>query len=213
MIEKNILGVKISFGLNKNAFLKELKKFINSGVSGYLCTVNPEFIMDAQKDSEFMDILNHSLLNLPDGSGVLMAGEYLDKLSKVQNPSFFDKIKIGFQTGFGKKYSSERITGADSIYDICDLCEKEGYSVFLLGGWEKDYFGNSKEHHGNISGKAAGKLKEMFPNLNIVGYSSEFKRDPVDDERTLNFIKSKMSEVGVQHIDVIFVAYNHKHQE
>lgn len=213
MTEQKILGVKINFGLTKNKFLDEINNYISSGVSGYVCTVNPEFIMDAQTDEEFLNILNESLMNIPDGTGVLMAGEYLSAVEKLKNTSVFKNILLGLRVGFLGKYNDAKMTGADSIYDICGLCSEKGYSIFLLGGWEKDFFGKPLPTHGNVSGIAAEKLQKQFPELKIVGYSSDFKRDPVDDDRTIEFIQNKIKGTGVSHIDVMFVAYNHKYQE
>src|SRR5512140_835462 len=54
-----------------------IDQFVRDGVPQQICTVNPEFIMLAQKDAEFKQILDRSALNLPDGIGVLWAAKRL----------------------------------------------------------------------------------------------------------------------------------------
>lgn len=78
---------------------------------GHLITTpNPEMIVAAQADSDFMSALERSDLALPDGIGLLL---------------------VGWLKG---RRLPERITGTDFIDELCRLGAEQGRSVFLLGG-------------------------------------------------------------------------------
>lgn len=71
---------------------------------------NVEFIMAAQKDKEFFDILNSAKLATPDSVGVEIA-------AKLQ-----------------KKPLKQRIPGQAYFRKVLDVGEKEGWTFYLLGG-------------------------------------------------------------------------------
>lgn len=74
-----------------------------------LCTVNPEFVMEAHRDPAFAAVLDRADLCAPDGVGILWAGRLL-----------------------GQPFA-ERVTGSDGIYRICERAAAEGWRVYLLG--------------------------------------------------------------------------------
>lgn len=57
----------------------------------------------------------------------------------------------------GRRRIPERITYADWAWQLAAFAEARGFSLFFLGG------------RPGVAEKAAGKLKERFPNLNIAG--------------------------------------------
>lgn len=71
---------------------------------------NTEFIMMAQKDKNFFEILNRADLATPDSVGVILGGK------------------------FQKKPFKERIPGQAYFRKILELGEKEGWTFYLLGG-------------------------------------------------------------------------------
>ena len=74
-----------------------------------ICTVNPEFIIDAQRDATFAAALARADLRVPDGVGVVWAARLLGKPLR------------------------QRVTGSDGIYFICERAAQAGWRVFLLG--------------------------------------------------------------------------------
>lgn len=74
-----------------------------------ICTVNPEFIVDAQRDWAFAAVLARADLCVPDGAGVLWAAR---------------------RSGM---HLRERVTGSDGIYHICERAALRGWRVYLLG--------------------------------------------------------------------------------
>ncbi|MEI6040280.1 MAG: WecB/TagA/CpsF family glycosyltransferase [Candidatus Berkelbacteria bacterium] len=106
-----ILGVKIDQVTFPEALAK-IQAFLMVDEVHQIATVNPEFIVAAQNDEKFKEILNQTALNVPDGVGIGCAAWFLGK-----------KIK-------------ERITGVDLTWEICKIAAEKGYSVFFLGAAE-----------------------------------------------------------------------------
>ncbi len=82
---------------------KNTKKF-------YIVTPNPELLMIANKDRDYKNILNQAEIALPDGIGVLFAGQIL-----------------------GKPLHG-RITGVDFMEFLCERLSKRPITVGFLGG-------------------------------------------------------------------------------
>lgn len=106
----NILGVAVHH-VNVAETLDQIGAWIAAPVSTcrQICTVNPEFIVDANRDPNFAAALGRADLRVPDGVGVLWASRVLG--TPLQ----------------------ERVTGSDGIYLICERAAREGWRVFLLG--------------------------------------------------------------------------------
>ncbi len=77
-----------------------------------LCTANPEFVMLAQRDPEFLALLNRADLVIPDGTGLLWAA----RRQGARLP--------------------ERVAGSDLIYHIAELAGRHGWRLFFLGAAE-----------------------------------------------------------------------------
>jgi N-acetylglucosaminyldiphosphoundecaprenol N-acetyl-beta-D-mannosaminyltransferase len=77
-----------------------------------ICTTNPEFVMTAQRDPNFFNILNRADLCLPDGVGLVLASHYLR-----------DPIPA-------------RVTGSDGVPAIAERAAQAGWRLFLLGAAE-----------------------------------------------------------------------------
>ncbi len=78
-----------------------------------VCTINPEFLVMAQRDPVFRVVLRqHSALNVVDGWGAVWAL----RARGVTVP--------------------ERVTGSDAVPLIIERAATQGWRVFLLGAWE-----------------------------------------------------------------------------
>ncbi|MDQ2904746.1 MAG: WecB/TagA/CpsF family glycosyltransferase [Ktedonobacteraceae bacterium] len=72
-------------------------------------TVNPEFVMAAQKRQDFRIAINEAALVVPDGVGVVWAARYLGRPTPA------------------------RITGTDTLAELARRCAAAGYRIYLLG--------------------------------------------------------------------------------
>ena len=102
----NILGVKVD-NLTKKEILEKIRTFLTEPKFHQIATINPEFILEAQKNPEFKNILNNCDLNVADGFG----------------------IKLAFWR-FGKKLKA-RFAGADLMLEILKIASEQDLAVFL----------------------------------------------------------------------------------
>jgi len=126
----NILGIKID-NLSRKDILDKIQFFLQEenprtisdekiyGKFHQIATVNPEFILQAQKDDEFRKILNGCDLSVADGVGI-----------------WFAFLRFG-------KYLKSRMAGIDLMIEILNLANKNKLSIFLvshidaLSSWEE----------------------------------------------------------------------------
>ncbi|HYD92783.1 MAG TPA: hypothetical protein VEA37_15005, partial [Flavobacterium sp.] len=83
MTKINILGVEVN-SLTQEQFKNEIEQILQKDFdqSHLLATTYSEFIVAAQTDLKFRDILNQAYLNVADGIGVLWAASFLARSYK-----------------------------------------------------------------------------------------------------------------------------------
>ena len=67
---EKVLGIKINTGLNITKAVEFISQLLNDTKYHTITTTNPEFILSAQEDADFKDIINNSDLSLPALSAV-----------------------------------------------------------------------------------------------------------------------------------------------
>lgn len=103
-----ILGVRVD-RVTFQQTLERIETFIAQRTPHQIVTVNPEFVMLAQRNSEFRKVINQSALALPDGIGVWWASHYLG----CPIP--------------------ERVPGVDLVVRLAQLSAHRGYRMYFLG--------------------------------------------------------------------------------
>jgi N-acetylglucosaminyldiphosphoundecaprenol N-acetyl-beta-D-mannosaminyltransferase len=110
-----ILGVRVD-RLTQAEALSELSKFVHERRAQpemvpcrQMVTVNPEFVMAAQKHHLFRQAINEAAMVVADGVGIVLACKWL----RTPTP--------------------ERVTGTDFMPALARLCAQHGYRLFLLG--------------------------------------------------------------------------------
>lgn len=136
--------------------LKILKSKLDLGTKKYwIATVNPEFVMMAEKDDDFKKILGKTNLNVMDGIGLVWARE-LEKRFKIYDLRFKNKTRkflLAFRVGvevLRGKYKNQVASGADLILELTKMAKEKNKKIFLLGGWQ------------NRAEKTADFLKNKF---------------------------------------------------
>jgi N-acetylglucosaminyldiphosphoundecaprenol N-acetyl-beta-D-mannosaminyltransferase len=71
-----ILDVPID-DVTENEAVKYIDTLMNDGQLHQVVTVNPEFVMEAQRDPRFMQVLNDASLATADGVGIVLAARWL----------------------------------------------------------------------------------------------------------------------------------------
>ena len=101
-----VLDVRID-NFSKEEILKQAESFLDEPCFHQVTTINPEFILEAQKNAEFKNILNSSDLNVADGIGI-----------------WFAYLRFG-------KILKTRLAGADLMLEILRMAEDKNLKIFL----------------------------------------------------------------------------------
>lgn len=168
MNQATILDIKINL-LDKNELLAIVEKSIEENSKTEIFTINNEFIVDAQSNEEFKQILNSSDINIVDSTGIVWA------LKK-------------------QEIQAIKLPGADMFIEICKLCKKNDYSIYLLGGIK------------NAGSKTASALKLKFTNIRIVGITENIDISTKPDPELI-------AQINEAKPDIIFVALGAPRQE
>jgi N-acetylglucosaminyldiphosphoundecaprenol N-acetyl-beta-D-mannosaminyltransferase len=104
-----VLGVRVD-DVTMSEALARVDDLMQEPGQHQVVTVNPEFIVAAQKDAMFAQALTESALNLPDGANLLRAAQ-------AQGTPL-----------------RERVAGTDFVWYLCGVAAECGWKVFLLGG-------------------------------------------------------------------------------
>lgn len=188
-----VLGVKID-KITKDQIIEKIDHFLKFKKKCFIITPNPEFLMTAQKDNKFKDILNKANLAAPDGIGLLWASSFLKSKSRfLYLSALFYGLMLIIYPECCQKIIPERISGTDLVLDIAKICEQKNRTLFLLGAKE------------GIARACALKLVKKYPNLRIAG---TFSGNPSkkNDSRIIEIINKAQP-------DVLLVAYGHPRQE
>jgi len=110
MREHSIFGVRI-FDLSTSELTDLLSGWLSSDLSHTIVTPNPEFVLAAQRDPSFVDLLNRADLSLPDGVG----------------------LRFAIPALIGDRLSN-RHTGVDTLLLLAKLCAEQGRRLVLVGG-------------------------------------------------------------------------------
>ncbi len=109
MNKLSIMGVRID-----NKSMSEMMDIIKSKISSreqyVIYTPNTEFVMMCRNDDEFMQLINKSDTNIPDGIGLI----YASKIKK--NPL------------------KEKVAGYDLSVNMLKLADEQGLRLFAVGG-------------------------------------------------------------------------------
>jgi N-acetylglucosaminyldiphosphoundecaprenol N-acetyl-beta-D-mannosaminyltransferase len=107
----SILGVPVH-AVTMADVLALIERFMAEPGLHQIATVNPEFVMAAQEDADFVRVLEAADLCIPDGVGLLWAAR------RQGRPL------------------PERVAGSDLVYELARLAAVNGWPLYLLGAAE-----------------------------------------------------------------------------
>lgn len=108
-VKCEILSVKFD-NLSRKSALNVVLGFLKGDKKRRIYTPNPEMVMLAQKDNEFMEVLNSADLCVPDGIGIVIGSKFTGEPIK------------------------ERVAGYDLIQSVFDSIKSTDITVYFLGG-------------------------------------------------------------------------------
>jgi len=169
-------------------------------------TPNPEFVVEAQADSDFKQLLNKADISLPDGIGLVWAGKLLGQTIK------------------------ERISGADMVEKLLEEGNRKPPFVRRFGGLRKGRQGTVNSHEGwkiGIVGARRGvineveelirRLGEKYPNITFVNLDNVIARNPADsagDEAIPNEMRLPRGKTPRNdRFHIVFACHGMKKQE
>lgn len=187
-----IMQVRLDILSRKDA-VNEFFKLFDNNKQHFTATPNAEIILAAQANSELMEFLTDSSLNLADSVSLQWASR-VKKYDWGFFRSLLDLILIPFKKAErGTDLISERVCGSDIFLDICERAAKEHKTIFLLGGLD------------DVPQKTKEFLLKQMPNLKVLDAisGSPHERDDESVRKLVN--KSKP--------DILFLAYGCPAQE
>lgn len=107
----SLLSVRID-DVTTGEVVAQVERWLAGSGAHQIATVNPEFVMRAQRDTAFAAALRQTDLNVPDGIGVLLAARRLGQPLR------------------------ERVAGVDLMSALCARAAQQGWPVYLLGAKE-----------------------------------------------------------------------------
>ena len=104
-----VLGVRVD-DVTADEALALIARFLAERAPHQICTVNPEFVMQAQQNGAFRKVINDVALCIPDGVGLLWAAR------RLRHPL------------------RERVAGSTLVVQIAERAAQSGWRLYLLGG-------------------------------------------------------------------------------
>jgi N-acetylglucosaminyldiphosphoundecaprenol N-acetyl-beta-D-mannosaminyltransferase len=208
MHQTKILDIKIDKITTKEV-LEKIKGFLLSDSQRFIITLNPEMVVEAQKNDYFKKIINEANIVIPDGTGILLACKYIYK-NKLPG----------------------KITGIDLIYKICESEFIRNKKIYLLGAGkgiaeETAEVLSRKYSYLNIVGAEEGIAAEIF-NEQFSIFPPEANQPWADNKLPMNNEQlpttfdntgyDKLNNILIQRInnakpDILFVAFGAPKQE
>ncbi|WP_404455670.1 WecB/TagA/CpsF family glycosyltransferase [Virgibacillus necropolis] len=108
MKQVTIMGVPF-LHTDQESFVSLLNQHIQQRDKTFVVTANPEIVMKANENHNFMDLVHRATYVVADGIGVVKAAQLLNR----PLPG--------------------RVTGYDTMVQLLEIANKKQYSVFLLG--------------------------------------------------------------------------------
>lgn len=193
MDEVKILGVKIN-RVTLNQAAQQIEKWLGEKQKRTVFTPNVEFVMAAQKNQNFKQVLNNSDLNIPDSSRFNWA------LKVSTETNYIKKLLIWFTFLMPKFFIGGGLpvtTGVDLMEKLLLLSSEKGYRIGLIGGRTK------------VADKLRDCLENQHKNLKVSYIDSGIK---VDERGEIVSWKEKPN-ILQSNIEILFVAFGHIKQE
>lgn len=135
-----LFGVPVD-ALSRSESVARIERLIEEGVPAQHVVLNASKVVMMDADPALRAIIASCAINNADGISILIAARIL-----------------GYRL-------PERVTGVDLFGDVLELCDRRGWSVFLLGA-EPD-----------VVEAVAAKIERKFPALRIAGFHDGFFDD------------------------------------
>lgn len=156
-----ILGVPF-VNISPSEAVDRVVSYLNGNGKSMIFTPNPEMVMEARKNKEFMEILNSSTMNVPDGIGIIYGSKFTQNPIKERVAGYdlmlgvFDKMKDMGKTAYF-------FGGAPGIADRAKAVIEERFPGLKIVGTANGYFDKERER------EIIAEINMLKPDLLLVG--------------------------------------------
>lgn len=156
-----ILGVPF-INITPDEAVNKVVSYLNRKEKSIIFTPNPEMVMEARKDREFMKVLNSSTINVPDGIGIVYASKFMPIKIEHRVAGYdlmlgvFDRMKDMGKTAYF-------FGGAPGIADRAKYAIEERFPGLKIVGTANGYFDREREK------EIIAEINELKPDLLLVG--------------------------------------------
>lgn len=181
MEKVDVLGCKFD-NVNMQEAVDICKGFIKSDKGNLIVTPNPEIVMRAKDDEEFKNIINSAELVIPDGIGIIKAGNIL------------------------KTPLKERVAGYDLICNLLELGKDGSISFYFFGskpGYAEEAKQKMEEKYPNIKilgthtgyfkteeeEAIVGEIRSLKPDVLLVGIGAPKQEKFINKYKNEGFFK------------------------
>jgi len=147
-----ILGTTID-NLTREEILAQIKIFLDEPKFHQIATVNPEFILEAEKNSEFHSVLQNCNLRVADGFGIVLAGLLQGKyIARFPGADLLEEILFLANNKKLSVYLAVKKNGLSSYEAVKRIVSKR-YTELEISGSDIDSrdIGNWKLEIGNYA--------------------------------------------------------------
>lgn len=136
--------------------------YLNNNGKSMIFTPNPEMVMEARKDREFMEVLNSSTMNIPDGIGIIYGSKFTSNPIKYRVAGcdliqeLFDRMKDMDKTAYF-------FGSAPGVADEAKKAMEAKYKGLKIAGTANGYFDKEREK------EIIAEINELKPDLLLVG--------------------------------------------
>ncbi len=128
----------------------------------YICTPNPEIVMEAQQDAELMGILKGADLVVPDGIGVVWASKY-SEIRLTERVAGYDLVQGLMEDLQATDATFYFFGGAPGVASAAARKMKRKYPALKIVGGHNGYFDEKEEK------RIIRNIKNLSPSILLVG--------------------------------------------
>lgn len=177
----SVLGVNFD-NVNMDEAVERCKDFIAGEKGNLIVTPNPEIVMRAKDDPEFKEIINTAELVIPDGIGIIKAGNILGTPLK-ERVAGYDLICNLFEAGKDGSISFYFWGSKPGIADTAAEKIKEKYPDLRVLGSHTGYFTAEEEV------TIIEEIKNLRPDVLLVGIGAPKQEKIINKYKNEGFFK------------------------
>lgn len=159
--QTHILGVPFDVVTMEEA-AAQAKALLESEGQHFICTPNPEIVMEAQKDAELMGILHNADLVVPDGIGVVWASKY-SRYRLTERVAGYDLTQRLMAELADTEATFYFFGGAPGVAAAAARKMKKQYPALKIVGGHNGYFDEKEEK------RIIQNIKSLSPSILLVG--------------------------------------------